>query len=121
MRGSLEAAILDVLWSADRGLRCQEVLDRFNRTRDEPLAYTTVMTVLKRLTDKGAATRQKSGRGYTYRATCADHAGLDVRLVLSRHGETAVARFVDQISAEPRLQEHLFACLRELETERRGA
>lgn len=30
-------------------------------------AYTTVMTTLARLTDKGALTRVKQGRGYLYR------------------------------------------------------
>ena len=32
-----------------------------------PLAYTTVMTVLDRLARKGAADRDKQGRGYLYR------------------------------------------------------
>jgi predicted transcriptional regulator len=35
---------------------------------DPDLAYTTVMTVLARLHDKGQVSREPSGRGYAYRA-----------------------------------------------------
>ena len=62
--GELETAVLELLWdecAGDDDLSVREVADRL------PLAYTTVMTVLAHLYDKGAVTREKVGRGYRYR------------------------------------------------------
>ncbi|MFI0450309.1 BlaI/MecI/CopY family transcriptional regulator [Actinomadura sp. 6N118] len=118
MRGSLERAILHVLWSTDQELRGQEVLDQFNRTRREPIAYPTVMTVLKRLIEKGAVVRRKNGRAYMYRPTCDDPAGLDVRRVLKAHGEAAVARFVEQAAADPGLRTQLLTRVNEHRADR---
>lgn len=66
--GELETAVLELLWdecAGDDDLSVREVADRFADRR--PLAYTTVMTVLAHLYDKGAVTREKVGRGYRYR------------------------------------------------------
>ncbi|MEH6820448.1 BlaI/MecI/CopY family transcriptional regulator [Dietzia psychralcaliphila] len=79
--GELETAVLELLWdecaagtgdavdagAADRSddLSVRQVTDLLSRTR--PLAYTTVMTVLAHLYDKGAVSREKVGRGYRYR------------------------------------------------------
>lgn len=63
--GDLEAAVMDVLWSADGALTVRAVLDELNRTRD--LAYTTVMTVLDNLHRKGWVQRELDGRAYHYR------------------------------------------------------
>jgi len=67
--GELETAVLELLWDecgagAD-DLSVREVTDLLAERR--PLAYTTVMTVLAHLYDKGAADRAKVGRGYRYR------------------------------------------------------
>lgn len=64
--GSLEQAIMTVLWEhadADRGLTVREVLDRLD---DRDPAYTTVMTVLSRLATKGLTTRARDGRAWRY-------------------------------------------------------
>nr|WP_244200816.1 BlaI/MecI/CopY family transcriptional regulator [Dietzia kunjamensis] len=67
--GELETAVLELLWDECAGdgddLSVREVSDRLADRR--PLAYTTVMTVLAHLYDKGAVTREKVGRGYRYR------------------------------------------------------
>ena len=62
--GELEQAVLEVLWGLDAPASGREVHERLSG-RD--LAYTTVMTVLDRLARKGAADRDKQGRGYLYR------------------------------------------------------
>ncbi|MEZ5362194.1 MAG: BlaI/MecI/CopY family transcriptional regulator [Bryobacterales bacterium] len=52
---------MKILWSlADATVA--EVQEQLNSFR--PLAYTTVMTVLDRLTRKHVVTRRKRGRGY---------------------------------------------------------
>lgn len=105
--GPLGAEVMHVLWSAGQPTPVRAVLDRLNRDRREPLAYTTVMTVLVRLTERGAATRTAVGRGYLYEAAVRDAAELAVQDVVRDHGDAAVAYFVDQARAEPRLRQRL--------------
>lgn len=64
--GDLEAAVMEILWSADAPLRVREVMSQIDPAR--PLAYTTVMTVLDNLHTKGLADRDRDGRAYAYRA-----------------------------------------------------
>jgi predicted transcriptional regulator len=61
-KGELEAEVLSVLWSHDDALSPGEVLEQLG----DDLAYTTVMTVLTRLWDKGLVTREQDGRSYAY-------------------------------------------------------
>jgi predicted transcriptional regulator len=49
--GDLEAAIMDVIWAAEKPLRVREVADELNRGR--PLAFTTVQTVIENLFREG--------------------------------------------------------------------
>lgn len=96
-----------VLWSADGPLLVRRVLERLNDGRAEPLAYTTVMTVLARLAERGAATRTQAGRGYAYEAAVEDVAQLAVDDLLRDHGEAAVAHFVERAQADVRLRRRL--------------
>jgi predicted transcriptional regulator len=111
--GPLGAEVMDVLWSAsasgDGPMTVRAVLDRLNRGRaeGEALAYTTVMTVLTRLTERGAARRTPAGRGYAYAAAVRDVAELAVRDVVRDHGEAALSYFVDAARTDPRLAERL--------------
>lgn len=63
--GSLEAEVLEELWSARDWLSGRAVWERLG---GEPRAYTTVMTILGRLLDKGLVERVERGRGHVYRA-----------------------------------------------------
>lgn len=56
---------MDVLWDADGQLSVREVHEILARDRD--LAYTTVMTVLDRLSKKKVVTRVRDGRAWQYR------------------------------------------------------
>ena len=68
--GDLERAVMDQVWAAaDRGaaaVSVREVHEQLAGSRD--LAYTTVMTVMGRLSDKGLLTREKAGRAFRYSA-----------------------------------------------------
>ena len=59
----LELECLKVLWTLGEG-NVKDV--RQGLLRDRSLAYTTVMTVLDRLTRKGGVTRRKVGRSFVY-------------------------------------------------------
>jgi BlaI family transcriptional regulator, penicillinase repressor len=62
----LEFACMKALWldKAVTVLDVQRCLKYFR-----PLAYTTVLTVLDRMAQKGAVTRTKKGRAFTYQPT----------------------------------------------------
>jgi predicted transcriptional regulator len=47
--GELEQKVMDIMWAREDSLKPAEVLESLN----SDLAYTTVMTILKRLSDKG--------------------------------------------------------------------
>lgn len=105
--GPLGAEVLQALWSVGEPVSVRVVLDRLNRDRPEPLAYTTVMTVLARLSERGAATRTAAGRGYLYTAAVRDAAELAVKDVVREHGDAAVTYFVDQARGTPHLRQRL--------------
>ncbi|MFD9944107.1 BlaI/MecI/CopY family transcriptional regulator [Nonomuraea sp. NPDC050547] len=64
--GSLERAIMDVLWDARKPLLVREVLARLNK--DRALAYTTVQTVAERLLKKGLLVRTPYRNAFRYAA-----------------------------------------------------
>jgi predicted transcriptional regulator len=99
--GPLEAEVMELVWKLDRPLTVRELLERINERRKARLAYTTVMTVMSRLAEKGALARRREGRGYVYEAAASDPAALAVRTVLRDFGDEAVAQFVEEARADP--------------------
>lgn len=97
--GTLESEVLAVLWAADAPLTPRGVLQALGR----PLAYTTVMTILSRLHDKGAVGRSRSdGVAYAY-SPVLDAAGLAaqrMRVLLDRGNDRAavLSRFVQDLA-----------------------
>jgi predicted transcriptional regulator len=65
--GSLEDAVMEVLWQDTGWMTPGEVLGRLETER--PLAITTVTTVLVRLFEKTRLERRKDGRAYAYHPT----------------------------------------------------
>lgn len=104
---------MQALWTASAPLSVREVLERINGRPGPPRAYTTVMTVMSRLADKGVLERAREGKGYRYRAVVDDEAGVAVREVVRDFGEAAVAQFVDQARADPKLLRRLRKLLEE--------
>lgn len=62
--GDLEAEIMELVW-VEKEVSVREVHDRLGLGRD--IAYTTVMTVMCRLSDKGLLEKEKVGKMYIYR------------------------------------------------------
>ncbi|MFI1093359.1 BlaI/MecI/CopY family transcriptional regulator [Streptomyces sp. NPDC020917] len=98
-RGELESAVLAALWSATGPLTSAQVNERIAGD----LAYTTVLTILSRLYDKGILTRERSGRGYAYAPVQdeAAHTAEQMRSLLEGgHDRAAVlSRFVSELSS----------------------
>ena len=99
--GKLEAAVMDVLWSTGTPLTMREVLERMPPQRN--LAYTTVMTVLGRLAEKGMLERRREGRSDRYipvldrDAYLEARAADDVETILAAYGDVALAHFADRV------------------------
>lgn len=96
--GPLERRVMARLWA--RGPQTVgEVLQALNEGEHRPLAYTTVMTILVRLHEKGYLTRRREARHYRYAAAVeesalAAHAGrLALQRLIDHYGADSVARF----------------------------
>lgn len=111
--GPLEAEVMRVAWKAGGALSVRSVLDRLNDGRTPPLAYTTVMTVMARLAEKEILRRTMDGRGYVYEAVVPDAAAIAVRNLVRDFGDAAVAGFVGEARADPKLRARLERLLRE--------
>jgi predicted transcriptional regulator len=108
--GELEAQVMDVLWADGGRLTPAEVNSRLDSDRE--LAYTTVMTILVRLHDKGIVSRERRGRAWAYRPVLGreEHAAQRMNALLRDGGDQAIslARFVDNMTAKERAQlQHL--------------
>jgi predicted transcriptional regulator len=97
--GELEAEVLAALWRAGKPVSAADVKDSLNGD----LAYTTVVTILSRLHEKGVAVRGKEGRSFLY-APVDSEAGLAarrMRKVLDGEPDRVgvLASFVSHLSA----------------------
>lgn len=103
--GTLESAVLAVLWDAGRPLSPAEVRERLaaqGQDGADELAYTTVVTILTRLFEKNALARERDGRAYRY-APVADEAGLAARRLTALLDQVAdrdavLSRFVEDLT-----------------------
>lgn len=59
---------MDVVWAGDE-TTVRAVLDHLNARSERLRAYTTVMTVMSRLCEKGLLERRRSGKTDVYRAS----------------------------------------------------
>jgi len=118
--GHLEYEVMSTLW-ASAPANVPAVLAHINENRDagQRLAYTTVMTVLARLHEKGLLERVKRGRGYDYtplfdEPELVEHLSRqEVDELLDRYGEVALTQFAAAIEqADPKLLRRLEALAR---------
>lgn len=104
--GELEAAVMEVLWDGGGWMTPGEVHGILGRQRT--LAYTTVMTILYRLYEKGRLDRQRDGRAYAYRPlqTREDYAASRMERLLddAKDRPAALASFVGSLADEDRAQ-----------------
>jgi predicted transcriptional regulator len=85
----LEAEIMDEVWRHDE-ITVKQVMEALNRRAKPPRAYTTYMTVMRRLNDKGLLDRRRTGRQDTYAP----------KLTRERYQELRAASQVDELVSE---------------------
>src|SRR5215472_12452783 len=62
----LETEIMEEVWRQGEETTVKLVMEALNRKTKSPRAYTTYMTVMRRLNDKGLLDRRRTGRQDTY-------------------------------------------------------
>ena len=87
--GPLGASIMRIVWSQGEGT-VRTVAGQLEQETGRQHAYTTIMTILARLSERGLLDRTKVGRGFVYRP----HG--DEYEVLTAMGERAVDRLLEQ-------------------------
>ncbi len=103
-RGSLEHEVLAAVSAAARPVTVAEVVAALGG----PTAYTTVMTTLVRLCEKGALIRDRRGRAFVYAPAAAPElvgaarTARQMRRLLEGQGTRAdvLARFVAELDAD---------------------
>ena len=94
---------MDVVWDLGEA-SVRAVMDALNTTADAPRAYTTYMTSLSRLNQKGLLERRRDGKTDLYRAVYSreEYADLRTRVevaaLVDAFGDVALGHFARQIS-----------------------
>ncbi len=117
--GELESEIMDIVWMNDQA-SVRFVLLKLEKSRK--IAYTTVMTVMARLYDKGILKRKMDKSGaFIYIAVkdkksfLANASEKIIKNFLKQYGEVAVAQFVDVLETyNPKQSEEWKSKLRDL-------
>lgn len=99
--GALEAEVLGILRRDGGQLSPGEVRSQITVGQDRELSYSTIVTIMSRLYDKGLLARQRSGRGFVY--TALDEASVAagrMRLALGTgiDHDAVLSRFVSGLS-----------------------
>jgi predicted transcriptional regulator len=99
--GDLERAVMDVLWDRVEPATVRDVGDALS---DRELAYTTVMTVLDRLTAKRFVTRERIGRAWSYRPAASRDAYVAQLMLdaldLTGSRDAALVRFARSVTGK---------------------
>jgi predicted transcriptional regulator len=101
--GPLEAEVMEIIWDRDE-VTVRDVYRELRKVR--PIAYTTVMTTMGRLTEKGLLRRREDHPAHRYssRISREQYASSTVKSVvdwLVKHfRDPAVAYFLDRVEEE---------------------
>ena len=102
--GELEAEVMELAWDRGAWLGVNDLLAAL---KGRQRAYTTVMTIVTRLCDKGLLERRRDGRGFVYRPALSKDqvAAQALREVLADADDpqAVLAHFVKDLEASPEL------------------
>lgn len=97
----LEAEVMEEMWGRDQAT-VREIMDALNRGPKER-AYTTIMTIMRRLDKKGLLTRERHGKTDIYATVLSRQAYREARAqaevdaLVNEFGELALAHFSEHI------------------------
>jgi predicted transcriptional regulator len=99
----LEAEVMGAVWTQQEA-SVRQVMEILNAKPSKPRAYTTYMTIMRRLDDKGLLRRRREGKTDFYRPayTREEYAELraqaEVDALVDRFGDVALGHFARQIA-----------------------
>jgi predicted transcriptional regulator len=101
----LEAEVMEGVWDWDQDeVTVREIMDVLNRHAETPRAYTTYMTIMRRLDTKGLLTRRRDGKTDIYRPVHSREEYADLRAqagvdqLVEQYGEVALGHFARQMA-----------------------
>ena len=101
--GPLAAAIVREVGARDEA-SVADVVDALRRSQGREHAYTTIMTVMSRLHEKGVLARDRRGRQYVYRPAAPEAelvdrlSGIAVDRLVDRYGTAALRHFAVRLA-----------------------
>ena len=105
--GNLESEIMDIIWQKDSEVTIREIYEVIAARRK--LAYTTVMTIMGRLAEKGILSKRMEGHVSFFTPTMSREAftesvvGNVVDSLLEDFADAAIARFVSRVGEGDRV------------------
>lgn len=100
--GELESDIMEIVWQYKEPVSVKTVTQSLQKKRQ--IAYTTVMTIMGRLVEKGLLKRKESGKAYIYQPTYSKEKFLSrvsrqiIKNFIANFGEAVVAHFAQEVN-----------------------
>lgn len=94
---------MEEVWRHDE-ISVRELMEILNRCARNPRAYTTYMTIMARLDEKGLLQRRREGKADRYSSVYSRdeyrelRAGAEVSALVSEFGDVALAHFARQMN-----------------------
>ncbi len=118
--GELESEIMNIIWEKNQSVSVREVVDALQLQRK--IAYTTVMTIMGRLVDKGILNREGNGKAFVYKTVYTKDKFLSktthliINNLVSNFGDIAIAHFAKEVEKiTPEKRKRLLELLQEEE------
>ena len=99
----LESEVMEEVWNCRGETTVRNILEALNHRTDKTRAYTTVMTIMRRLDEKGMLVRRREGKTDVYEAPMSREeylearADAEVQAMVEQYGETALVHFARQM------------------------
>ena len=103
--GELEKEIMGIIWKNDQQETVRSVFETLSKKRK--IAYTTVMTIMNRLVNKGLLKRSLESKVYSYEAVYSKDRFLTkmskqiIKNFVSSFGDAAIASFIHEVDKIP--------------------
>jgi predicted transcriptional regulator len=101
----LESEVMEGVWDSDEDeVSVRQIMDALNARTKSPRAYTTYMTIMRRLDSKGLLTRRREGKTDFYRPVHSREGYADLRAeagvdqLVEQYGEVALGHFARQMA-----------------------
>lgn len=101
----LEAEVMEGVWGSNQDeVTVREIMGALNKRTKSPRAYTTYMTIMRRLDSKGVLTRRREGKTDFYSPVHSADEYADLRAqagvdeLVEQYGEVALGHFARQMA-----------------------